>query len=156
MTLNGATTTFNSNFEGAVGVKLTIDTLEGKDNTGQIAIKGEGSAFTQLQQGLAKQWCNWNGATTIADSFNTTSATDHASGDSTITIASDMASANFTVSGLSRSNDNAGVRMATMQFTALHNETPIAAGTYRIHILIDNTTKRDCELQTTHIFGDLA
>ena len=67
-----------------------------------------------------------------------------------------MASANYTVSGLSRADDNAGVRMATMQFTALHNETGIAAGTYRIHVLLDNTTKRDCELQTTHAFGDLA
>jgi len=157
MTLNGATTTFNSNFEGAVGVKLTIDTLEGKDNTGQIAIKGEGSAFTQLQQGLAKQWCNWNGATTIADSFNTTSTTDHASGDSTITIASDMASANFTVGGMSKADDNAGNRLAAMNFPATTNAAnTIGVSFYRLNVHYENATLRDCELQTTHIFGDLA
>ena len=156
MTLNGATTTFNSNFEGAVGVKLTIDTLEGKDNAGQIVVKSEGgAAFTQLQQGLCKQWANWDGATTVADSFNTTSATDNASGDSTMTIATAMVSINFTVGGLSKSNDNGGVRFAAMQFPANATAIP-STTTYRIHTQYENAGLRDAELQTVHIFGDLA
>tara|TARA_R100000935_G_C2719180_1_gene117238 strand:+ start:118 stop:576 length:459 start_codon:yes stop_codon:yes gene_type:complete len=136
--------------------KIAINALEGVDNVGQIAVRSDGGAlFCQLQQGLCKQWANWNGATTIADSYNTTSATDHASGDSTMTIATAMVNTNFTVGGLSKSNDNDGVRMATMQFPA--NQTAIpSTTTYRIHCLYANTTLRDAEEQTVHIFGDLA
>mgnify|MGYP003121187360 FL=1 len=136
--------------------KIAIDALEGVDNVGQIAVRSDGGAlFCQLQQGLCKQWANWDGATTIADSYNTTSATDNASGDSTITIATAMVSTNFTVSGLSKSNDNGGVRFATMQFPA--NQTAIpSTTTYRLHVQYENATLRDAELQTIHIFGDLA
>ena len=131
------------------------NTLGALSTAGGVTITGEGgTTTTNLQQGLAKQWLNWNGATTIADSFNTTSATDNASGDTTITIANDMASINFAVSALSKSNDNAGVRMATMQFPA--NQTAIAAGTYRMNCQYDNTTLRDAEMQTASVLGDLA
>jgi hypothetical protein len=134
---------------------LNVDALVGNTSANAITVRGEGSATTSLQQGLAKQWCNWNGATTIADSFNTTSATDNASGDSTMTIATAMVSINFTVGGLSKSNDNAGVRFAAMQFPANATAIP-STTTYRIHTQYDNTTLRDAELQTVHIFGDLA
>jgi len=124
-------------------------------SAGSATIIAEGgTVVTNIQQGLAKQWLNWDGATTIADSFNTTSATDTASGDTTITIANDMASINFAVSALSKSNDNGGTRMATMQFPA--NQTAIAAGTYRMHCQYDNTTLRDAEMQTASVLGDLA
>mgnify|MGYP003658387356 FL=1 len=116
-----------------------------------------GAATTIVAQGLCKQWCNWNGATTIADSFNTTSTTDHASGDSTITIANDMASSNFTVGGMSKADDNAGNRMAAMNFPASTNAAnTIGVSFYRLNVHYENASLRDCELQTTHIFGDLA
>ena len=136
---------------------LKVDNITGRGSTGFTgSVKSEGgNTTTDLQQGLCKQWANWDGATTIADSYNTTSATDNASGDSTITIATAMVSTNFTVSGLSKSNDNAGVRFATMQFPA--NQTAIpSTTTYRLHVQYENATLRDAELQTIHIFGDLA
>lgn len=118
----------------------------------------EGEAVTQnTVQGLAKQWVNWDGATTIADSLNTTSATDHASGDSTITIANDMNNATYSVGALSKSNDNAGVRGA---FTDFASEQSIAdtmgTGSYRLNAKYTNVNLRDAELQTAHVFGDLA
>ena len=122
--------------------------------TGTAVTSVGGAVTTNIAQGLCKQWSNWNGATTIADSFNTTSATDNASGDATITIANNMASANYTVSGLSKTDDNFGVRFAVMNFPA--NQTALAAGTYRVHAQNGNTSLSDCELQTTHAFGDLA
>ncbi len=116
-----------------------------------------GAATTIVAQGLCKQWCNWDGATTIADSFNTTSTTDHASGDSTITIANDMASSNFTVGGMSKADDNAGNRLAAMNFPASTNAAnTIGVSFYRLNVHYENASLRDCELQTTHIFGDLA
>mgnify|MGYP003651375022 FL=1 len=149
---------------------VVLDTITGKStattitigstpvvsaSANSMTIRGEGSAQTSIQQGLCKQWANWDGATTVADSFNTTSATDNASGDSTMTIATAMVSINFTVGGLSKSNDNGGVRLAAMQFPANATAIP-STTTYRIHTQYENATLRDAELQTVHIFGDLA
>ena len=85
--------------------EIAIDKLKGVTAAGSMLVVAEGGTnTTNLQQGLCKQWANWDGATTVADSFNTTSATDNASGDSTMTIATAMVSINFTVGGLSKSN----------------------------------------------------
>ena len=54
---------------------LTVDSSE------QAVIKGEGSATTSLQQGLAKNWLNMNAGTSITDSFNTSSISDFGTGD---------------------------------------------------------------------------
>ena len=120
--------------------------------------KSEGGAVTtNIAQGLAKQWVNWNAATTIADSLNTTSATDHASGDSTITIANNMNNATYSVGALSKSNDNSGVRGAWTDFASEQSiANTMATGTYRLNVKYANDAFRDAELQTAHIFGDLA
>ena len=136
--------------------EIAIDKIKGVTAAGSMLVVAEGGTnTTNLQQGLCKQWANWDGATTVADSFNTTSATDNASGDSTMTIATAMVSINFTVGGLSKSNDNGGVRLAAMQFPANATAIP-STTTYRIHTQYENAALRDAELQTVHIFGDLA
>ena len=38
--------------------QLNVDTIKGKTTEGSISIQGEGSATTNLQQGLAKAWVN--------------------------------------------------------------------------------------------------
>ena len=55
-----------------------------------------GSATTNLVQGLAKAWTNFNGTGTIAhrDSFNCGSLTDQGTGQYDINFTSNMASAN--------------------------------------------------------------
>ena len=45
---------------------LNVDALVGVSSANAITVRGEGSATTSLQQGLAKSWCNWNGIGTIA------------------------------------------------------------------------------------------
>ena len=62
------------------------------------AIAGEGTATTNLQQGLAKAWFHIpaNGAS-ILDSFNISSHDDDGAGDGGIHISSDMSSANYSV-----------------------------------------------------------
>ena len=87
-------------------IKHTNDTtLFASDTSGQLTVKGEGSATTNLQQGLAKAWINFNGTSTIAtrDSFNVSSIGDDGTGSYTITINNDMANANYcTTSGVGR------------------------------------------------------
>tara|TARA_A100000172_G_scaffold41452_1_gene25300 strand:+ start:81 stop:464 length:384 start_codon:yes stop_codon:yes gene_type:complete len=52
------------------------------DSSGQVTIRGEGSATTtNLQQGLIKVWMQYNSdGNSIYDSFNTSSVTDLATG----------------------------------------------------------------------------
>jgi len=65
------------------------------DTSGQVSIRGEGSATTtNLQQGLCKAWCRFDDGSS-SDSFNITSVTDHGTGDYQVFIANDMANATY-------------------------------------------------------------
>ena len=66
-----------------------------------MTIRGEGTAQTNIQQGLCKVWVNFNGTSTIAarDSFNMTSLTDNGTGDYTTTFANDFSNANYVFLG---------------------------------------------------------
>ena len=80
-----------------------------------MTIRGEGSAVTNIQQGLAKAWVNFNGTSTIAtrDSFNTGSLTDNATGDYTIAYSNTMANVNYaTVSSVLDTSTNAMAQLA--------------------------------------------
>ena len=72
-----------------------------------MTIRGEGSAQTSIQQGLAKMFCTFNGTSTIAiaDSFNASGITDRGTGLYTVTIGNDMASGNHTPSTSCKKED---------------------------------------------------
>ena len=61
-------------------------------DTGAITVKGEGSATTSVQQGLAKCWSSFEGYSPfgVLDSFNLTSVADNGTGRYTVTIANNM------------------------------------------------------------------
>jgi hypothetical protein len=62
-------------------------------------VTGEGnSTTTNLQQGLSKVWCRFNGDSvsgTGDDSFNVTSLSDDGTGDYTVTITNNFSDGNF-------------------------------------------------------------
>ena len=70
-----------------------------------MTIRGEGSAQTSIQQGLAKSWITYGdtasaGNPAIFDSFNISGITDNGAGDTTYAYSSNMAVAKgYTVSG---------------------------------------------------------
>ena len=78
---------------------LVTNPLQGLTDSGAITVRSEGGAvFTNLQQGLAKAWVNFDGTTsglTIRDSLNNSSMTDHTTGDYTTTFANAMGNAGF-------------------------------------------------------------
>lgn len=91
--------------------EIIVDELKGKTSTGDITVTSEGGAATQsLQQGLAKSWINFDGTSTGAvgdyarDSFNCAVTIDNGTGNFTIGFTSDMANANFSVSGCTGGN----------------------------------------------------
>ncbi|MEC7830113.1 MAG: hypothetical protein VYA74_04370, partial [Bacteroidota bacterium] len=75
------------------------DTIAGKSNAnnmtinaGNITIKGEGTATTNLQQGLSKSWIARlnTGDANYYDSFNVGSTTDSGTGRITVTFTNDF------------------------------------------------------------------
>jgi len=91
---------------------LVVDTLTGKStattltigstpvvsaSANSLTIRGEGSAQTSVQQGLAKAWVKFNGGGTAAinDSFNIGSLTDNGTGLYTFAFSSNMGNVNF-------------------------------------------------------------
>ena len=77
------------------GNPVQINQLRGIDTAGSITVQGEGSATTNLQQGLCKAWTsvNSNGTFSTHDSFNQSSATDNGTGDHTTTYTTSFSSA---------------------------------------------------------------
>jgi len=74
------------------------DVLSFNSSTGVMTfhkdIKGEGTANTNLQQGLAKYWIDYNKSSNnnVEDSLNSSSITDAATGDTTLNFTNNMAS----------------------------------------------------------------
>ena len=81
------------------------------DSSGQVSVRGEGSATTtNMQQGLIKCWVTIDGdasdATTL-DTFNASGLTDNGTGDYTIAIGNDMGNANYCyTTAIKRNNDS--------------------------------------------------
>ena len=69
------------------GNPVQINQLRGIDTAGSITVQGEGTATTNLQQGLSKHWISVNMSTAaVNDSFNAGSLTDNGTGDFTNTL----------------------------------------------------------------------
>lgn len=64
--------------------------------TGTLTLTGEGSATTDVTQGLAKSWTRHNAAS-VSDSFNIASITDAGTGDYNPNFTNNMSSANYTM-----------------------------------------------------------
>ena len=76
---------------------LNVDALVGNTSANAITVRGEGTATTSLQQGLAKIWVNYThtSTTAIRDSLNMSSITDIDTGSSTLTFANNMNNDDF-------------------------------------------------------------
>ena len=81
---------------------LNVDALVGNTSANAITVRGEGSATTSLQQGLAKSWTYIHGTDTFAiiNSFNTASATDNGSGDYTTVRTNAFSNDDFATAGI--------------------------------------------------------
>ena len=79
--------------------KLKVDELEGVTTAGSIDVTSEGGAVsTNLQQGLAKVWVNYNGSGTIAirDSLNVSSLNDTGQGRHEYNFSNNMNNTEYT------------------------------------------------------------
>ena len=78
--------------------KIKTDTFEGQTPAGSITILGEGTATTNLQQGLCKAWVNFTGISSTAerDSINISGLTDEATARTTVSYTNNMGNTNYT------------------------------------------------------------
>ena len=136
------------------GNDVKVNQLSGIDTAGSIAVQGEGSATTNLQQGLCKQWIHFNGTGTIAilDSFNTTTIVDNGTGDYQVTIANDMANDDYSVSG-TIAFEATGTNSLPRQGPAVNEH---ATGSYQVYAGSNTTSLGDHQVVNTHTMGDLA
>ena len=131
------------------GTTITVDTGDALDVT---LVKGEGTATTNLKQGLAKVWCSATIATnthTIQDSLNVTSLTDGGTGITSVVIANDMRNDDYAVSAC------LGISGARL-FASLNANSDIATGSYKMNSINYAGGLEDYDNFGSSIHGDLA
>jgi len=112
--------------------QLKVDTITGVTTAGSIAVTGEGnSTTTNLQQGLAKTWVNFNGAGTIAtrDSLNVSSLTDTDTGSYAVAFTNSFANTNYAGSaGLCGFSDAGGESNSPVVMLTRSQSNPFTTG----------------------------
>ena len=120
-------------------------------NAGQVTIQGEGTATTNLQQGLAKAWVNYDcsGTASIRDNLNVTGLTDLGTGYMTISLTNSM-------------NNDDYVRLATAGENANTGGNRVVGlrlpSTSSFNMISQNTSGSSSDTQDTcvAVLGDLA
>ena len=148
------TTIFVNNIKNNQGGNnVKVNQLSGIDTAGSISVQGEGTATTNLQQGLSKSWMNLNGTSTIAtrDSFNVSSIADRGTGLYTQNFTSNMTNDDFAGSGSAQ---------ATYQDVDGRNRMMVgdAASTSGVHVntFDTNGSADDVGMVSSVVHGDLA
>jgi hypothetical protein len=100
--------------------EVILDTITGKStattitigstpvvssSANSMTIKGEGTAQTSIQQGLAKAWVYGSTTATALDSFNVGSSTDHGTGDFSYTLSNAFSNTYFSQTASASSTD---------------------------------------------------
>ena len=131
---------------GTTGMSLASD--------GIVTIQGEGTATTNLQQGLLKSWVNFDGSATDAaarDSFNVSGMTDNSTGNYSVAFGNNFNNAFFATScaaGDFSGTDDPGNNQYVYNF---------ATGSIRMSIFhYSNGGSVDISVCTLQQSGDLA
>ena len=127
--------------------KIKTNVLEGQTTASSITVQGEGTATTNLQQGLCKFWTQTVGSGTVSnnDSFNSSGLTDNGTGDYTHTFTNAMGN-----------NDYSAVGMAIGSTHSSHyNETNTLTTSFR-QLIRSHTSDTDAELLSLQICGDFS
>ena len=125
------------------------NTVIANASAGSTTVTAEGgSTTTNLQQGLVKAWCKFDGeagSIANADSFNVSGLTDNGTGDYTIAIDNDMAN-----------GDYATTCNGTEQVFSVLNNANTLAGSVRVYSKNLSNSNIDSQYTAVQITGDLA
>ena len=134
---------------------LNVDALVGNTSANAITVRGEGSATTSLQQGLAKAWINFTGISTTAarDSINISGLTDVATAKTTVAYTNNMGNTNYTGSYFQSGSTEQLITSFNNHYTGAFAAR--TTGSCGVHSYI-GTGAGDVADNDVLIFGDLA
>ena len=128
--------------------KLSVDTIQGVSQAGNITIQGEGTAETNLQQGLAKVWVNFDGTASGAaarGSFNLASMTDSGTGLYVCNLTNAFANTNdcaatSSASAATTGSDNRNISTTITSASAIDSRTSNAASGAVLDTVVNNVS----------------
>jgi len=127
---------------------LNVDALVGVSSANAITVRGEGTATTSLQQGLAKHWSTSNTAgSAVLDSFNLSSLGDTATGKETRNFTNNMGNNDYSPIALTGTGDNNGNHHPLLNHS-------VATDSYMVWAFNGGTLTDNPVASTVH--GDLA
>ena len=133
---------------------LRTNALEGVDAKNSITIvAGAGNiTTTNVQEGLAKAWVNFNGTGTIAtrDSNNISSLTDNSTGNYSCNLSNSFSSANYSYTAMS------GYTASGTGITSTISESTTTSALFAIETLTTSGGAADSANVNSSAHGDLA
>ena len=136
---------------------VIVNTLTGTTTAGSISVTGEGnSTTTNLQQGLCKSWCNFDGQASGAaarDSFNVGSVTDHGTGQYTVNFATNMSNDDYCLTVSHSLNPHNNITHGTLY---IYDESSQTTSGVRVHNCNNQGSSQtvDKNIVCVSIFGD--
>ena len=136
--------------------EIAIDKLKGASSAASMTVVGEGgTTTTNLQQGLAKLWCEFDqvNSNVISDSFNLSSVTDGGTGKRSLNFTNNMASSNYSTIGTSHKTGHYyGVSSGP------HTGDGLSTSLYAIRTINPNASVALADMSeiSDSAFGDLA
>ena len=127
-------------------------------NTGQITAQGEGTATTNLQQGLCKSWIDFKGTSTAAinESFNVGSLTDVDTGKFTVNFSNAMSSGDYTICGSAFYSQGGGFNDTMVVSRDTTQTQTAAASPFYLYRLSSSVAIADAREAHILYHGDLA
>ena len=126
--------------------EIKTDTFKGQATAGSITVQGEGTATTNLQQGLAKAWLFAGSDAALQDSFNISTPTDHGTGDYSYTLTNPFSNDDYSLTATASSTDQ--------RRNATENGARSLAGTLAVETSDAGSMDNTAHNITAH--GDLA
>ena len=140
---------------------LKANTFTGTTSAGSILVTGEGgSTTTNLQQGWCKVWCDFGtvSSSSINDSFNAASLTDHDTGTTTIAFTNNMGNSTYVVNGMTDTGNDQDFSDIGIVFLITNGGDTRAAGSVKLGTVdtYNANDKLDFSPVMISINGDLA
>ena len=133
--------------------EIKTDTFKGQTTAGSIAVQGEGTATTNLQQGLIKVWMRWDmAASSLEGSFNVSGFTDVSTGISQFNYTSNLADGNYAIAGVAGEKSGGGNRGLGVN----GNSSVPTAALIRFYSFTSSWGAADLDVNGANISGDLA
>ena len=141
--------------EVSSGHELHTNTLKGTTTAGSIAVQGEGSATTNLQQGLAKMWGvvdQTDSTHVIDDSFNLGTVTDNGTGRTQFNFTNTMNNSTYCVLATKRDGNGYNDEMS------VHSDEDGAYDSEKFELVgMNGSSANDADgALWTAVMGDLA